>query len=425
MVTVVVGSQWGDEGKGKIVDYLSQKADYVVRFHGGAGAGHTIVNERGTFKLHQIPCGIFHKNTICVIANGVVVDPKGLLEEIKELKKSGLNIKGRLLISPRAQVVFDYHKILDGIFDEAKGDFKTATTRRGNGPVHADKVSYYGIKLYDLIDRKILSTKLKSIIGIKNKIIKTFNGKTFSHKKVLDEYYTLGKKLKPYFANTFEVLNGAIDKKKNVLFEGAHGIFLDNDWGTYPYVTASSILPSNIGAGAGVNPKKIDEIVGIVRVYLTRVDTGACPMPTEIKGKVADELREKAHEYGATTGRPRRIGWNDLVQVRFAARLCGFTSLAITKPDILSQFKKVLVCTGYKYKGKLVDYLEVDTEKLREVTPIYKEFNGWDEDLTEIRDYQKLPNNCKKYIEFIEQFTHVPVKYISVGPRLEQTIIRA
>lgn len=424
MVTVVVGSQWGDEGKGKMVDYLSCGTDYVVRFHGGAGAGHTIVNEQGTFKLHQIPCGIFHKNTICVIANGVVVDPKGLLEEIKQLKKAGLNMKGRLLISPRAQVVFDYHKILDGIFDEAKGNLKTATTRRGNGPVHADKVSYQGIKLYDLIDKKILDTKLKTAVYVKNKIIKAFNGVIFDHRKILTEYYSLGKKLKPYFANTFDILNDAIDKGKNVLFEGAHGIFLDVDWGTYPYVTASSILPSNIGAGAGVNPKKIDEVVGIVRVYLTRVDTGACPMPTEMKGKLADELREKAHEYGATTGRPRRIGWNDLVQVKFAARLCGFTSLAITKPDILSQFKKILVCTGYKYHGRVIDYLDVDTEKLRQVRPIYKEFKGWKEDLTKIMEYKKLPKNCRNYIEFIEKYTHVPVKYISVGPRLEQTIVR-
>jgi adenylosuccinate synthase len=424
MVTVVVGSQWGDEGKGKIVDYLSQKADYVVRFHGGAGAGHTLVNQYGTFKLHQIPSGIFHKNTICVIANGVVVDPKELIEEIKGLEKVGINVKKRLLISPRAQVVFDYHKTLDGIFDEAKGSLKTATTRRGNGPVHADKVSYHGIKLYDLIDPKMLAIKLKSEIQIKNKIIEAFGGEKFDYKKILSEYLALGKKLKPYFANTFEILNDAIDKKKNVLFEGAHGIFLDNDWGTYPYVTASSILPSNIGAGAGVNPKKIDEIIGIVRVYLTRVDTGACPMPTEMKGKLGDILREKAHEYGATTGRPRRIGWNDLVQVRFAAKLCGFTSLAITKPDILTKFKKISVCIGYKYRGKMIDYLDVDTEKLRQVKPVYKEFDGWDEDLTEIRDYQKLPPNCRKYIEFIEQFTHVPVKYISVGPRLEETIVK-
>lgn len=424
MVTVVVGSQWGDEGKGKLVDYLSLKSDYAVRFHGGAGAGHTIVNKYGTFKLHQIPCGIFHKNTICVIANGVVVDPKGLIEEIDGLKKSGLNIKGRLLISPRAQVVFDYHKVLDGIFDEAKGDLKTATTRRGNGPVHADKVSYHGIKLYDLIDKKILDTKLRSAISIKNKIIQAFEGTKFSHRKTLSEYHSLGKKLKPYFSNTFNVLNNAIDKGKNVLFEGAHGIFLDVDWGTYPYVTASSILPSNIGAGAGVNPKKIDEIIGIVRVYLTRVDTGACPMPTEIKGKIADQLREKAHEYGATTGRPRRIGWNDLVQVRFAAKLCGFTSLAITKPDILSQFSKVRVCVGYKYRGKSIDYLDVDTEKLRLVKPVYKEFKGWNDNLSEIRDYHKLPKNCRDYIEFIENYTKVPVKYISVGPRLEQTIVK-
>lgn len=309
-----------------------------------------------------------------------------------------------------------------GIYDEAKGDLKTATTRRGNGPVHADKVSYYGIVISDLLDKRVLSEKLKRSLMVKNRIIKEFGGEKFVFQKVLDEYLALGKKLKPYIANSFKILNKAADKGKNILFEGAHGIFLDNDWGTYPYVTSSSILPSNIGAGAGINPKKIDKILGIARVYLTRIDTGACPMLTEIKDKTANFLRKKANEYGATTGRPRRIGWMDLIQVRFAARLCGFTELAITKPDILSGFKTIPVCIGYQYKGKRVDYLDVDTESLRKVKPIYKEFQGWNEDISKIKRYKDLPKNCKIYLEFIEKFTHVPIKYISVGPTLEQTI---
>ncbi len=346
MVTAVIGSQWGDEGKGKIVDFLSEDADYVVRFHGGAGAGHTVVNEYGTTKLHLIPCGIFNKNTKCVIANGVMVDPISLFEEITALEKVGVKVKDRLFISPRAHVVHQYHKILDGIFDEAKGDLKTATTRRGNGPVHADKVSYYGIKLHDLLEKKIFTEKFKEILDVKNRIIKAFGQPEVSFENTLKEYLTYGKKIKPYLANTWKIINEAADSGKNILFEGAHGVFLDNDWGTYPYVTASSVLPSSIGSGAGLNPKKIDRIIGIARVYLTRVDTGACPMPSEIKGKVADYVREKAHEYGATTGRPRRIGWLDLIQVRFAARLCGFTELAITKPDILSGMKTIPVCVG-------------------------------------------------------------------------------
>lgn len=424
MVTVVVGAQWGDEGKGKIVDYLSKSADFVVRFHGGAGAGHTVVNKYGVVKLHQIPCGIFEKKVKCVIANGVMVDPKELLAEIKSIEKLGVKVKGRLFISPRAHVVHHYHKILDGIFDEAKGDFKTATTRRGNGPVHADKVSYHGIKLYDLLDKKIFTRKLKEIIEIKNRIIKEFGGQELNQEKLIEEYSRYGKKLKPYLANTFAILNNAIDKGKNVLFEGAHGIFLDNDWGTYPYVTASSILPSNIGAGAGVNPKKITKTVGVAKVYITRVDTGACPMPTEIKGKVAERIREKAHEYGATTGRPRRIGWLDLVQIRFAAKLCGFSELSITKPDILTRFKNIPVCVGYKYKGKNVDYLDIDTEELRQVMPVYKDFKGWNEDISNIKKYRELPKNCRTYIEFIEKFASVKIKMISVGPKKEQTILK-
>ena len=425
MVTVVVGTQWGDEGKGKIVDYLSKDADYVVRFHGGAGAGHTVVNNYGTVKLHQIPCGIFEKNTKCIIANGVVVDPKELIEEIKSLEKLGVKVKGRLFISPRAHIVHHYHKILDGIFDEAKGDYKTATTRRGNGPVHADKVSYYGIKLNDLLNKKIYSRKINEILKIKKRIIKEFGGSSLNKVKFVDEYTNYGRKLKPFIGNTFKILNNAVDNGHDVLFEGAHGIFLDNDWGTYPYVTASSILPSNIGAGAGVNPKKIDKTIGVVRVYLTRVDTGACPMPTEIKGKLANFIREKANEFGATTGRPRRIGWLDLVQIRFAAKLCGLSELAVTKADILTGFKSIPVCIGYIYKGKRIDYLDVDTEELRVVKPIYKEFKGWHEDISKIVKYNKLPNNCKEYFEFIERFTSVKIKIISVGPENNQTILKS
>lgn len=424
MITAVVGIQWGDEGKGKVVDYFSEKADFVVRFHGGAGAGHTVVNKYGTVKLHQIPCGIFHLKTTCVIANGVMVDPAGLLEEIAGLEKLGIKVKGRLLISPRAHVVHHYHKILDAIYDDAKGDFKTASTKRGNGPAHADKVSYYGIKLYDLLDKKTFHRKLSEVLKVKNRIIKEFGGEELDHEKMVAEYLEYGKKLRPYLSNTFEVLNKAITQKKNVVFEGAHGIFLDVDWGTYPYVTASSIVPWNVGAGAGVDPRKLEEIIGVAKVYVTRVDTGACPMPTEMHGKEADFLREKAHEYGATTGRPRRIGWLDLVQLRFASRLCGLTSLAIIKTDILNGYKFVKACTGYRYKGKIVNYLDVDTEDLREVKPVYKEFPGWDGDLEKMKSYKDLPKNLRGYLEFMEKFTGVPVKLISIGPRREQTILR-
>lgn len=423
MVTAVIGTQFGDEGKGKIIDFLSEKADFVVRFHGGAGAGHTVVNDMGTFKMHLIPCGIFNKRAACIIANGVMVDPELLLEEISMLEKAGVKLKNRLFISGRAHLVFPYHKILDGIFDEAKGDLKTATTRRGNGPVHADKVSYYGILLQDLEDKEFFKKKLEGILEIKNKIISQFGGKKLSLSSVLKTSLDQYKKLKPFIDNTFSRLEEAVNKKRNILFEGAHGIFLDNDWGTYPYVTASSILPSNIGAGAGVNPRKLDQIVGVVKAYSTRVDSGAGPFPTEINGKLGDAIRLWGGEFGTTTGRPRRIGWLDLVQLKFAARVAGITQLALTKADVLSSLKQVSLCTAYKLKGKTVGYLDLNSENLKRVMPVYKEFDGW-EDIGNIHTIAKLPAEFKRYINFIEEFMGIPIKIISVGPDREQTILK-
>lgn len=423
MITAVVGIQWGDEGKGKIVDYLSQKVDYVVRFHGGAGAGHTVSNPKGTIKFHLLPSSMFNEKVWGVIANGVVIDPKSLLEEIASVEKLGIRVWNRLLISSRAQVVFPYHKIFDAVFDEAKGDLKTATTRKGNGPVHADKVSYYGIKIHDLLDKKTLRNKLGTILGVKNRVIKEFGGEPLKLDQLVNEYFEYGKKLKPSITDTRKLLNLAISKKKNVIFEGAHGIFLDVDWGTYPYVSASSILPWNVGAGAGINPRKLDKIVGILKVYVTRVDTGACPMPTEIFGKFADELRTKAGEFGATTGRPRRIGWLDLVQIKAAVELCGVTELAIVKADILAEVKEIPVCIGYQYRGKKVGWYDVDTEELRKIKPIYKKFAGWKGDFSKMKKYADLPKNLRIYLEFIEKFTGVKIKLISVGPKREQTIL--
>ena len=274
------------------------------------------------------------------------------------------------------------------------------------------------------MSKKYFAEKLKTVLEVKNRIIKEFGGKPLNYTKLLNEYLGYGRKLKPYLADTFGILNKAVDRGENVVFEGAHGVFLDTDWGTYPYVTASPILPAYIGIGAGVSPRKLTRIIGVAKVYLTRVDTGACPMPTEMKGEIAENLREKAHEYGATTGRPRRLGWLDLVQLRFAARLCEFTELAIIKADIVSGFKSLKVCVGYQYRGRRVDYLDIDTEDLRKVKPVYKEFPGWKEDLDKIREYKDLPKNTRNYLEFIEKFVGVPIKLISVGPSLEATIVK-
>lgn len=423
MIRVVIGTQFGDEGKGKIIDYLSRDSDFVVRYHGGAGAGHTVVNNLGTFKMHLVPCGIFNKNTRCVIANGVMVDPPVLLEEINALSKARLNLSKRLFISGRAHVVFPYHKILDGIFDEAKGELKTATTRRGNGPVHADKVSYYGILLQEVLDKELLKQKLSIILKVKNKIIKEFGGNPVSLNETVNSYYKDCLKLKKYIADTYEILNEAVRFKKNILFEGAHGIFLDNDWGTYPYVTASSILPSNIGAGAGIDPRKINEVIGVVKAYSTMVDSGARPFPSEIGGKIGEAIRGWGGEFGTTTGRPRRIGWLDLIQLKFAVKLAGITYLALTKADVLSGLKSINVCVGYKLNGKKVDYLNLNSEQLKKVTPVLKEFLGWD-DIAECKSFESLPKEFKAYISFIEKFVGIPVKIISVGPDREQTILK-
>jgi len=423
VVTVVIGTQFGDEGKGKIIDYLARDADFVVRFHGGAGAGHTVVNNFGTFKMHLIPCGIFNKNVKCVIANGVMVDPEILLQEIDSLKRAGIRTKGRLFVSSRAHVVLPYHKILDGIFDEAKGKLKTATTGRGNGPVHADKTSYYGILVQDLLDKKLFGAKLEKILNVKNKIIKEFGGKELSLPKILRDYSIFFSKLRPFIANTFEILNGASEKKKTILFEGAHGLYLDNDWGTYPYVTASSTLPANIGAGAGVSPSKIDSVVGIVKAYTTRIDSGAGPLPTEFFGKLADAIRGWGGEFGATTGRPRRIGWLDLIQLKLAVKLAGINYLTLTKVDVLSSLRTVPVCTNYKLGGRTVDYLDLNAEQLKKVVPIYKDLPGWAE-IGDVRKYNDLPKELKNYVEMIEKFVGVPVKILSIGPERNQTIIR-
>ncbi len=423
-VTVVVGSQWGDEGKGKIVDYLSQKADYVVRFHGGPNAGHTVINQFGTFRMHLIPSGVFNPKTKGVIANGVVVDPEILLSEIDTVQKAGINLKGKLFVSPRSHLIMPYHRTLDKLFDDVKKGKKTATTGRGIGPVHADKVSYYGIRIVDLYNWPVFLEKLKVNVLVKNKILRAFGAPTFSFPKVAEDFKVFAQKLKPFVKETYYVLNQAVDDGKNLLFEGAHGIFLDNDWGTYPFVTASSILSGQIMAGSGVSPQKINQVIGIAKAYMTRVDNGECPVPTEIKGKLAEFIREKGHEYGATTGRPRRIAWFDTNLVGFSSTLNGMTGLALTRLDTLSGVPKIKVCVAYQKNGHKVNYLDGDAEFLRHVKPIYQEFSGWNEDISHCKTFKELPVNVRKYVEAIEKLTKTHVRYLSVGAEREKIIER-
>jgi adenylosuccinate synthase len=421
-VSIVIGSQWGDEGKGKIIDYLSSTSDFVVRFHGGNNAGHTIVNNFGKFALHLIPSGIFSPNAKAIISNGTVLDLEVLVEEIEMLKKAGFKFTNRLYISPRCHIILPYHKMLDRINEEAKGKAKTGTTGRGIGPVYADKVSYLGIRLIDLMDKKQFSDKLTVQLSLKNKILKSWGEKPLSQKDIEKKYLSLLKKILPYIKEPFPLLQKALNQDKRILLEGAQAMFLDNDWGTYPYVTASTILPGGANAGAGIPPSKINNIIGIAKAYTTRVGEG--PFPTELFNKDGERLQTVGAEFGATTGRPRRCGWFDAELLRFAAQINGFTQLALTKIDVLDNFSEIKICTGYKLNGKRVNYYDGDAVFLSKVKPVYKTVKGWNKSTKGITNYNDLPKNARDYITLLEQITGVTIKYISTGPKRSDIIIR-
>ncbi len=420
MVTVIIGAQWGDEGKGKIIDILAKNSDYVVRFHGGNNAGHTIVNQYGKFPLHLVPSGIFNRKTICLIANGVVIDPEVLVMELESLKKAGVKLKGRLFISPRCHLIMPYHKILDGLYEQIKGRSKTGTTGRGIGPVYADKVSYNGIRVYDLLDKKLFAEKLKMQLKVKNKIIKALGGNNVDYKNAFDKFNKLKKILAPFIKETFTILQEAVSKKKEVLLEGAQGMFLDNDWGTYPYVTGSSVVAGNVTAGAGIPPRVITKIIGVAKAYTTRVGEG--PFPTELATSDGELLRGKGEEFGATTGRARRCGWLDLELIKFASRVNGITELIITKLDVLDSFPKIKICIGYKLDNRVVKYEELNPTFLQKVQPIYMEFSGWQTKTGGIKNFNDLPRQAKKYIATIQKLTNVKISYISNGPKRNEII---
>ncbi|HSD98363.1 MAG TPA: adenylosuccinate synthase [Patescibacteria group bacterium] len=421
-VTVVIGSQWGDEGKGKIIDSLSLNADYIIRFHGGNNAGHTVINDYGTFPLHLVPSGIFSKSAKACISNGTVLDLEVLVAEIAMLNKAKITLKNKLFISPRCHVIMPYHKILDSLYEKAKGKNKTGTTGRGIGPVYADKVSYNGIRLIDFFDKKELSKKLAVQLSLKNKIIKALGGSPISQKQTEKELFRFFRKIKPYIAEPYPFLRQAVTEGKSLLFEGAQGVFLDNDWGTYPFATASNVVTGAINAGSGIMPKDTD-VIGVVKAYTTRVGSG--PFPTELTDKNGELLRSEGHEFGTTTGRARRTGWFDVELIRFAAAINGFTHIAITKLDVLDVFAKIKVCTGYRYKGKKVQYFDVSAEQLHNVTPMYKTLSGWKESTKGVKEFHLLPKNAQAYIRELEQLIGVPIRLISTGPEREALIVRS
>ena len=417
-VTLVIGTQWGDEGKGKVVDYFSKDADYVVRYHGGNNAGHTIKVGDEVYKLHLIPSGVIQGKT-GIIGSGVVLDPEILINEINELTERG--IKPKLLISDRTNIIMPYHKILDGAEEKYLGDKKIGTTKRGIGPCYSDKVARKGIRAIDLTDKKTLSKKLDHIIPIKQKILDVYKiDKKLDKKEILDAYSKYGEKLKDFIITTHVELNKAIKNGKNILLEGAQGTMLDVDYGTYPYTTSSHTIAGGSTIGAGIGPKYIDEIIGIVKAYTTRVGEG--PLPTELLDKDGEYLQQKGHEFGTTTSRPRRCGWLDLVVLRHACMISGITKLAITKLDVLDSLKQVKICTHYQLNGKKIDYFPANIEDVKQCKPIYKEFKGWDEIDKNSSKFSDLPKEAQEYLNFIEKELQVPIAVVSIGPGRRETI---
>ena len=419
-VTAVIGSQWGDEGKGKVVDYLAERADYVARFNGGNNAGHTVINEFGTFKIHLVPSGIFAQNTTGLIGGGVVIDPAVLIEEIDMLNKAGVKVDGRLWISPRSHVIMPYHKILDGLYEEAKGAGATGTTRRGIGPVFADKVSYNGIRWSDFTSN-VFESRLAVQLELKNKIIVALGGESLKYGEVRDTYRGYFMRLKPYIRELFSMVQDGLKANKHFLLEQAMGTFLDTDWGTYPFVTASTTIPSAASAGLGIPPRYITNVIGVTKAYTTRV--GAGPLPTEILDRHSVAY-EQFGEVAATTGRIRRVGWLDLEIVKTAVELSGVTEICLTKLDVLSGLEEIQVCVGYKLNGESVRYPDVDTYGLGKVECVYQSVKGWKEDISKARSFEELPANAQNYVKMIEEATGVPVKWIGVGPERDATIRR-
>ncbi|XEC95054.1 adenylosuccinate synthase [Paenibacillus tarimensis] len=416
---VVVGTQWGDEGKGKITDYLADGADVVARYQGGNNAGHTILIGNKKYKLTMIPSGIFNHNKLCVIGNGMVINPAALVEEIQYIHDNGFSTSN-LKISDRAHVIMPYHMVLDGLEEDRKGENKIGTTRKGIGPCYMDKAARSGIRIADLMDADEFEAKVRHLVAEKNHVIaQVYGGKPLDADKIIREYLGYAETLRAYVTDTSVVLNDAIDGGKRVLFEGAQGVMLDIDQGTYPFVTSSNPTAGGVCIGSGVGPSKIKQVIGVAKAYTTRVGDG--PFPTELHDATGDMIREKGHEYGTVTGRPRRVGWFDSVVVRHARRVSGITGLSLNSLDVLTGLDTVKICTGYKYRGKVIEHYPASLKMLAECEAVYEELPGWSEDISGAKKLEDLPETTQRYVARVSELTGIPIAIFSVGRNREQT----
>ncbi len=419
-VTVVVGAQWGDEGKGKIIDELAGRVDYVVRYQGGGNAGHRVVYDGGEFAFHQVPAGVLHSHTRGVIGNGVVIDPKGLLAEMDALHQQGVSLE-QILISDRAHVVMPYHFVLDRLEEESRGADKIGTTLRGIGPAYVDKYARMGIRMGDLLDAGQFRARLTSVLAQKNRLITAVYGhEPLSLDEIYTEYLSYGEQLRPAITETQTLLQDAISAGCSILLEGAHGALLDVDFGTYPYVTSSTTVAGYASIGSGLPARSIEQVIGVYKAYTTRVGSG--PMPTELADSIGEALRERGHEYGTTSGRPRRCGWFDAVVARYSARLNGLSGAVVMKLDVLDAFPTLKICTGYLLHGKMVQTPPANLHDLAACEPIYEELPGWQSDTSRITSYGALPSAAKRYLDRLGELIETPIALVSVGPSRGQTI---
>jgi len=419
-VVAIAGGQWGDEGKGRVIDLLAEKAKVVVRFSGGDNAGHTVINPYGEFRLHLVPSGIFYPRVTCIIGNGVAINPAVLLKEIGDLQKHTVDTS-HLVISDRAHLIMPYHTLLDGLEEERRSKGALGTTRRGIGPVFADKVARLGIRAGDLLNKDMFLSRLNSTLEYKNAILtKIYQVPPLSVEEIYEQYRHYGERLTPFIQETSSVIHEALIKGELILLEGAQGALLDPDFGTYPYVTSSSPLVGAGAIGTGIGPMEINRAVGVFKAYITRVGGG--PMPTELKDEVGELIREKAHEYGATTGRPRRCGWFDAVAGRFSVQVNGFSDIALTHLDIYDGFPSIKICTAYKFDDRVLNSFPSNVATLEKCQPICEELAGWQESISGIRDFAKLPAQARNYIARLEELLSCPISLVSVGPEREQMI---
>ncbi|QUH25173.1 adenylosuccinate synthase [Serpentinicella alkaliphila] len=420
--TIIVGAQWGDEGKGKVIDFLAAKADVVVRSQGGNNAGHTVIVDNKKYAFHLMPSGVLYEDKINVVSNGVVFDPEGFLKELEILEAQGIKTDN-ILIDERVHIIFPYHKKIDALEEAARGDDPIGTTQKGIGPCYMDKVERSGIRLGEMLDPDLFKERLFVQVERKNKIIeKIYNSEGFDKEEIYNKYCGYADKLRKYVTDTTVVVHEALVNNKDVLFEGAQGTLLDIDLGTYPYVTSSHPTSGGFCVGAGVGPNMIDKVVGVVKAYTTRVGKG--PFPTELDNEIGDLIRTKGNEFGTTTGRPRRCGWFDGVMLKYTARVNGLTSISLMLLDVLSGFEKIKICVGYDFNGENLQHFPASISNLGKCVPIYEELDGWKEDITDITKYEDLPENAKNYIKRIESYVGLPIKIISVGPKRTQTIVR-